>query len=107
MSFYKNFQRACSANNISVTRVLRNLGLSSSNATYWKNGNDPNTATVRKIADYLNVPITQLVDECEGTPTGISAEVLNLAKRIDKLPDEYKQIMFDNLRQFESIIKNN
>lgn len=104
MSFYTNLQRACSASDVSVTRMLRNIRLSSSNATYWKNGNEPNVDTVKKIADYLNIPVTQLVNENKNTSSDISEEVINIARRIDNLPADCKKTILDNLKQYESFV---
>ena len=59
--FFINFETLCKKNNTSVTTVVKNLGLSSSTVTTWKNGKLPNCDTLLKLAQYLNTTPDQLL----------------------------------------------
>lgn len=54
--FYANLQRLCSENNTTVTALLKDLNLSTSKGTAWKNGSIPKMDIIEKISDYFNVP---------------------------------------------------
>ena len=59
--FHKNLDDLCKCNNISITKLLQVLNLSTSKGTAWKNGSTPNGETVAKIADYFNVSTDYLL----------------------------------------------
>lgn len=69
MSFYSNFLTMC--NNIGKTpsKVVTEVGLKKSAVTRWKAGGNPTDATVQKIADYFDVPVSELAGEKEKAPT--------------------------------------
>ena len=69
MGFYSNFLSLCNKDNKSPSRVVLEIGLKKSAVTRWKNGGNPTDATVQKIADYFNVPVSELLDEKEKSPS--------------------------------------
>lgn len=63
--FYENFVKICKNRGEYPTNVVSNLGLANSSQTKWKKGAIPSVATIRKIADYLHVTVSELLEESE------------------------------------------
>lgn len=76
MTFYENLQRICSNKNTTPTAVLRDLGVSTSKITRWKNGALPKADMITRLAKALECqsmdffmdendlkPITELNDD--------------------------------------------
>lgn len=61
MNFYDNFLRLCNAAGKSPSRVLVEIGGTKSAVTRWKNGGMPTDATAKKIADYFDISVDQLL----------------------------------------------
>lgn len=61
--FYQRLHKICKENGTTVTRMVKDLGLSSGNLTNWKNGRLPKTEIALKIANYLNVTVHYLMGE--------------------------------------------
>lgn len=61
-TFYENLQRLCKLNGISITTLTQELGLSSSNVSGWKSGAQPQSKTLKKIAEYFHVTVDQLIN---------------------------------------------
>ncbi len=59
--FYERLYNECKISGITVTKLTLELGLSSSNATAWKNGRIPKTEVLQKIADYFDVTVDYLL----------------------------------------------
>lgn len=81
--FYTNFIKLCNQEGITPTGLVLKLGLSSSNASVWKNGGTPRPDALRKIADYFGVTTDYLLSENEKTPSepqseGLQAEFVRL-----------------------------
>ena len=55
--FWKNFKEICEEHNKKPTQVVVDLGLSRSLVTSWKNGGYPSAKTVKRIAEYFDVPV--------------------------------------------------
>lgn len=67
--FYSNLCTLCVSKNISVAKVMHDLGFSSGTATRWKQGTaQPSYKTLQKIADYFGVSVDELLsDNAAGT----------------------------------------
>ena len=59
--FWDIFSDLCKQNNMSPNGVCSVLGFSTATATHWKKGSMPQGKTLKKIADYFNVPIDYLL----------------------------------------------
>ena len=60
--FWANFVALCAKNNTKPNPVATELGISSGTVTKWKKGlSTPSDVSVKKIADYFNVPVADLV----------------------------------------------
>ena len=61
MVFYDKFLELCRKKGVAPTAVVTELGLGKSNVTYWKKGSMPKNSTLKKIADYFNVTVDDLL----------------------------------------------
>lgn len=58
--FYENVKKLCALHNTNITNLAKELGMSTSMPTSWKNGVVPRATTLRKIADYFGVTVESL-----------------------------------------------
>ena len=61
--FYQRLRKICKEKGTTVTRMVKDIGLSSANLSNWKSGRLPKTEIAFKIANYLNVSIYDLMGE--------------------------------------------
>ena len=60
--FWNNFVALCNKNNTTPTAIANTLGIAIGSITKWKNGAVPRDTTLKKIADYFNVPVSALTE---------------------------------------------
>lgn len=64
---YHNFSRLIKQRKITAYRVAKETGISQSTLSDWKNGKStPKVDKLMKIADYLNVPLEELLKDKGG-----------------------------------------
>lgn len=59
--FWERFVQLCAEHNTKPNPVAKELGISSGSVTNWKNGAVPQSATLKKIADYFGVSTSYLL----------------------------------------------
>ena len=59
--FYDNVKDLCSINRTTITQMAKDLGLSTSMPTKWKNGSTPKADTLKLIAEHFGVTTDQLL----------------------------------------------
>lgn len=59
--FYERLKFICDKKNLTPTKVVKELGLSTSKVTAWKNGSNPKADIILKIADYLDCSVDYLL----------------------------------------------
>lgn len=95
--FWNSFIAICNDNNTTPTATVKALGISLGSVTKWKNGAQPNSTTLKKIADYFNVSVEYLKGETEQKENPLaqfSPEMVALVERIRKLsPDMAKKAL--------------
>lgn len=77
--FWEKFLDLCAKNSTSPSAVCKALGFSNATATHWKNGAQPNPATLKKIANFFGVSVDYLLgkeDKNKKSPSGIPEELL-------------------------------
>ena len=80
--FYQRLHRICKEKGTTVTKMVKEIGLSSANLSNWKNGRLPKTEIAFKIANYLDVSIYDLMGE-PNVP-----KLIHRGKEIDEAIDE-------------------
>lgn len=53
--FYNKLENLCRENGVTVNKLVTDIGLGTSNPTYWKNGSIPKKETIRKITEYFGI----------------------------------------------------
>ena len=61
MSVFENVKKLCEKNNISIARLERECNIGNGAISKWKDG--PSITTAKKIADYFNVTVDDLLKE--------------------------------------------
>lgn len=59
--FYENVRDLCALNRTNITQLAKDLGLSTSMPTKWKNGSVPKADTLKMIADHFGVSTDSLL----------------------------------------------
>ena len=62
---YDNVRAICKAKGITIMKLEEDLGFARSSVCKW-NTNEPGIRKVQKVADYLGVPIEELLKEEKG-----------------------------------------
>lgn len=93
----------CALNRTNITQLAKDLGLSTSMPTKWKNGSVPKSDTVQKIADHFGVSTDMLLAKNEPTNTigNVSGSAVlqgNTGKNInvsngENLSDEERELL--------------
>ena len=93
--FYEKLLQICDVKNISVTKLVEELGLSSGNLSKWKSGGKPRSDTLIKIAEKLGVPVAYFLSEND------SDKATKWYARYSQLTPEQQTLVEDMFRQFE------
>lgn len=72
--FYENLERLSKEKkNMSVWQLVDAIGLAHANTHYWKKGRLPKVETLKKLAECLDIPMSELLKEepnAEDSPKG-------------------------------------
>lgn len=60
--FYTRFLALCNKQSVAPSAVAKAIGLNKSSATYWKKGSVPKAKTLVKLAEYFDVPVSDLLN---------------------------------------------
>ena len=63
--FWENFYNLCLQKGVSPNAAAKEMNISSGTVTEWKNGREPQNATLRKVADYFGVTVDYLIGKTE------------------------------------------
>lgn len=61
MGYYDNFLRLCARNQVTPSKVTKDIGLTKSAANRWKNGAIPHDETLTRVAEYFGVTTDELL----------------------------------------------
>lgn len=78
--FYDQYERLCREHNVKPTRVMRDLGQSSTSPQRWREGMMPKIETVLQIAEYFGVSLDYLFAEELGRTHEAAHATSNSAK---------------------------
>lgn len=83
MTFYDKFLRLCVAFDKAPSKVAQDIGISKSTVTRWKNGGGITDPIALKLADYFDIPVSEIKNDLPlNTDMDISLErVLSLIPR--------------------------
>lgn len=91
--------------NLKRKAVADAVGISLQPFTSWSNrGSIPGADIAYHIAEYLNVSVEWLLTGTERQPAmAIPADILELAKDIDRLPAEFQNIIRQNVEEYKKL----
>ena len=109
--FARNLRRYIELNKKSQIDVAKDLGINASTLNMWCNGNSmPLTGTLRKVADYFGIGLTDLVDEKSNTDEEYSKSVFQIGKNDERfakiivayqnMPKKKKDLICDFFEEF-------
>ena len=61
VNFYDNYLRKCNAKGVSPSRAAIEAGTTKTSVNRWKFGSMPSDATLLKLADYFECPVSELI----------------------------------------------
>lgn len=83
--FYNNLCTLCVSKNISVAKVMHDLGFSSGTSTRWKQGTaQPSYKTLQKIADYFGVSVNELLSDNAAGTKKETAEIIDSPEEAER-----------------------
>lgn len=82
MNFYDRYVRLCMSVGKTPSKVAREVGLSKSTVTRWKDGGGITDPTAIKLADYFGIPLSEL----KGTNTIDLDGILYETAKLNDLP---------------------
>ena len=85
--------------------LTADLGISSSTMSSWAagRGSIPNANIVIQIANYLKVSLDWLLTGKEFSQFSLPSEVITLAEDINRLPQEYQEIIRNNVEAYKAL----
>ncbi len=102
--FWEIFSKLCAEKGKSASAVAKELDLSNSTTTKWKNGSVPNGEKLCRIADYFNVSTDYLLERSEFRNADVAKEQLDeISKKFYEMNCEAQKIMNDSLLKDEKI----
>lgn len=80
--FWNTLYKLCEKNSTKPYIVAKEIGVSNSVCTKWKNGSIPNGETLLKLSNYFDVSIDFLLGRTE-TPTGYNNSISNVQTTVN------------------------
>lgn len=99
--FWDNFLAECAKKGKSPAVVAEELGFSNSATTCWKNGSLPRMSSRKKLADYFNITVEELMGT-KKEPAGMG-ELDDVKKQVVELMDDMSQ---EEIRAFLTLLKS-
>lgn len=72
--FYDNYVKLCNSISKSPSAVAEEMGFMRSVVTRWSKGTVPRRATLQKVSDYFDVPISELIESQKEEPSAQMSE---------------------------------
>lgn len=91
MNFYGKFMSLCKQKGAKASPVCEAIGLNRSAASRWKNGATPDGATILKICQYFDVPVSYFYED--EPPQETPAEATKNDAPAAEKGDEYAEVI--------------
>ena len=98
--FFEQLQKLYKQNNTTITALLKSMGISTANGTYWKQGSVPSSDTVAKIAEHFGVSTDYLL----GTEAKVTERDIQVALFDDA---EDSEEMWEQVKNFAKFLREN
>ena len=102
--FWDSFANLCREGGKTPNAVAKELNISSGSITAWKNGTEPRSGTVKKIADYFGVSVSDLLgDEKKPVHTNELSDIRRAVdEELDKMTHEELEMALRLVRAFKN-----
>lgn len=81
--FYDILQGLCRERGLTVSAALKIMGISCGNMSHWRAGRTPNGKTLRRMAQFFDVPADHLVSKRPNLYAAQRQELLTLFDAVD------------------------
>lgn len=106
--FWNNFVDLCNLKSTTPTAVVKKLNISAGSVTGWKEGSIPRDTTLKKIADYFEISVTELLSNNKKKPVHvdepeqgkISPEKKILLSAYDRASDDDRRVLWTLLDKY-------
>lgn len=98
VSFIERLNLLCKEKGISISKMIKDLGMANGNVTRWNNGSVPTGDNLTKIADYFGVSTDYLLGKTEKrqAPEGLTAKDMETLEKFKFLqensPEDYELV---------------
>lgn len=104
MSLVEKVQELCTRKGLTLIGLEREIGLGRGSIRRWDE-NSPSIDKVKKVANYFNITVSELIGENEKTIEEIirnnfSEEIIEIQKSLEKLSPEMKKKMLKMIKTF-------
>lgn len=115
MGFYEKLEDLRKTKtNMGQGKLEKELGIANGSISKWKD-RSPRPATIEKIANYFNVPITYFFDDniADESNTDLLVDVLGdnelleYVRKLQSLNDEHKEKIYHDIDYWHAIEKHN
>lgn len=108
--FYDMINVRCREKGISISKMLIDVGMSKSAATKWKDSTyEPSNETLKKIADYFNITVSELLgEETEKLTVNNDSELTDYLQELSTRPEMkmlFKVSKAATKEQVEQVVK--
>lgn len=98
--FYDTLQGLCREHGLSVSAALKIMGVSSGNISHWKKGRLPKGKTLRRMAQFFDVPVDFLIGDKQNL---LAAQQERLLSLFSSVPEKKREGV---LRNFEAMLNS-
>ena len=98
VSFIERLNLLCKEKGISISKMIKDLGMANGNVTRWNNGSVPTGDNLTKIADYFGESTDYLLGKTEKrqAPEGLTAKDMETLEKFKFLqehsPEDYELV---------------
>lgn len=102
--FYNNLLYLCQTHQISLRGLTSRLGIATSPVTKWKNGAWPDTKTLKKIADFFDITLDELLGNGEARANSmlLGSEEKRLILAYRRMSEEDRNILKIIVSKYEN-----
>lgn len=99
--FYDNLNALCKSKGITVTSLLKELNISTSKGTAWKNGSAPKGDILSKLAVYFDVSTDYLLgntDDPHSSKSDLDPQTAEALELYKALTDENRELVLQMMK---------
>lgn len=99
--FYERLKDLCKQRSLSLTNVVKELGMSTGNLSKWKSGIIPKSDTINALSEYFNVPTDYLLGN-EETVARLQKDSINMLDSKSLIVTERERRLIEKFRLLDA-----